>query len=108
MRRRYVFRHGEFVELDLEAPLPPRVAPYIMSDIRDYPSVITGEQITSRSQHREHLRTHGCIEVGNDMPVLNPAPMPSVREDIRAALQFSPERHAEAQAAAEQASQPIE
>lgn len=39
----------------------------VMPDIKPYHSVIDGSLITSRSRHREHLREHGCIEVGNEM-----------------------------------------
>ena len=38
----------------------------IIPDIKPYRSMITGEMITSRSKHREHLKQHGCIEVGNE------------------------------------------
>lgn len=38
----------------------------VMPDIQPYTSMIDGSQITSRSRHREHLRDHGCIEVGNE------------------------------------------
>lgn len=41
---------------------------YVMSDIEPYKSVIDGSVISSRSRHREHLRAHGCIEVGNERP----------------------------------------
>jgi hypothetical protein len=41
-------------------------APMIMGDIQPYTSTLTGETISSRSQHRTHLRDHGCIEVGNE------------------------------------------
>ena len=44
------------------------VAPMVMPDIDPYRSVIDGSLITSRSRHREHLRDHGCIEVGNEPP----------------------------------------
>jgi hypothetical protein len=40
--------------------------PMIMPDIQPYTSMIDGSTITSRSHHREHLRAHGCIEVGNE------------------------------------------
>ena len=40
---------------------------HVMPDIKPYKSMITGEIITSRSKHREHLRRHGCIEVGNEI-----------------------------------------
>ncbi len=45
---------------------------HIMPDIQPYRSMIDGSIIHSRSQHRRHLRQHGCIEVGNDSSVLNP------------------------------------
>ena len=41
-------------------------ASYIAPDIKPYRSTITGEMITSRSQHREHLKQHNCFEIGND------------------------------------------
>lgn len=41
-------------------------APLIMPDIKPYTSMLDGSLITSRSQHRAHLREHGCIEVGNE------------------------------------------
>lgn len=43
-------------------------APQITTDIQPYRSMITGERIAGRSQHRDHLRRHGCVEVGNEMP----------------------------------------
>ena len=39
----------------------------IVPDIAPYQSMITGEMITSRSKHREHLRQHDCFEVGNEL-----------------------------------------
>lgn len=39
---------------------------HVMPDIQPYQSMIDGTWIKSRSQHREHLRQHGCEEVGND------------------------------------------
>lgn len=38
----------------------------IMPDMKPYKSMITGEMIEGRASHREHLRRHGCIEVGNE------------------------------------------
>ena len=40
----------------------------VMEDIQPYKSIITGETITSRSKHREHLKVHGCEEVGDNVP----------------------------------------
>jgi hypothetical protein len=103
-RHRYVIRNGELVELNLDAPLPPRRGPYIQSDITPYRSVITREPITSRSQHRDHLRAHGAFEVGNEYPKgIEREALPPARDDIKAALEASPETHAEARAASERA-----
>ena len=101
MRRRWVIRKGELVELDLDAALPPRRTPYVQSDIKDYRSVITGEVIASRSDHRDHLRRHGCVEVGNEMPRVSRQAVGPVRDDIARALEASAETHAEARAASE-------
>lgn len=49
---------------------------HVMPDIQPYRSMIDGSIISSRSQHREHLKAHGCIEVGNDSSVLNPKQQP--------------------------------
>lgn len=54
-------------------------APMVVPDIQPYKSVLTGEEITSRSRHREHLRQHGCIEVGNEVPRTAPPEMASLR-----------------------------
>jgi len=43
-------------------------ASMVMPDIQPYKSTIDGSVITSRSRHREHLRAHNCIEVGNEPP----------------------------------------
>lgn len=42
------------------------VAPMVSDDIQPYRSMCDGSMITSRSQHRAHLRQHGVIEVGNE------------------------------------------
>lgn len=64
MRRRYVQIDGELVEYGNASQ--ERVAPDVMPDIAPYQSMITGEMISSRSRHREHLRDHGYTEIGND------------------------------------------
>jgi hypothetical protein len=42
------------------------VAPMVADDIQPYRSMCDGSMITSRSQHRAHLRQHGVVEVGNE------------------------------------------
>lgn len=46
-----------------------RQAPMIQSDINGYISQVDGSWIDSKSKHREHLKRHRMIEVGNDVPM---------------------------------------
>ncbi len=69
MRRRFIQINGELVEVTEAVDLPVHE---VMTDIKPYKSMITGEMITSRSQHREHLRKHGFREVGNDTSLHKP------------------------------------
>lgn len=55
----------------------PRADIHIMGDIKPYRSMITGEMISSRSKHRDHLRAHRCIEIGNETKYLQPKPIQS-------------------------------
>ena len=41
----------------------------VMSDIDGYISQVDGTWIKSRSHHRSHLKQHGMIELGNDVPM---------------------------------------
>ena len=64
MRRRYVQINGVLHEVGDRAPV---ARTEIVPDFdKPYKSMITGEMITSRAKHREHLRRHGYVEVGND------------------------------------------
>jgi len=60
------------------------VAPMVAADIQPYRSMITGEMIHSRSQHRAHLAAHNCVEIGNEkMPEPKPlAPPPGLKETL--------------------------
>ena len=84
MRKRYVQRNGELVEVGLGYVPEPRSS-LIMPDIKPYQSMIDGRMITSRSKHREHLRAHNCIEIGNETKHLQPKPVtspPGLKEAI--------------------------
>lgn len=50
-------------------------APMVIPDIQPYKSMIDGSMITSRSQHRSHLKAHGCIEIGNETKYLQRKPV---------------------------------
>ncbi len=54
--------------------------PQVIRDIEPYKSMINGEMITSRSRHRDHLRAHGCIEVGNEVKAAMKRPEISVKD----------------------------
>lgn len=40
--------------------------PMVIRDIGEYRSPIDGAMITSRNQHRDHMRAHDVVEVGNE------------------------------------------
>lgn len=60
------------------------VAPMVAADIQPYRSMATGEMITSRSQHRTHLKQHKLIEVGNEkiVPPKPVTPPPGLKDTL--------------------------
>lgn len=64
MRKSYIQVNGVLYEKGTEPLLESH---YVIGDIKPYKSMVTGEMITSRAQHREHLIKHGCQEVGNEV-----------------------------------------
>lgn len=64
------YEGGELVYLAAEYAPPKRSenvsAPMIIRDIGEYQSPLDGTMITSRSAHREHVRRHDVVEVGNE------------------------------------------
>ena len=65
MKRTYILIDGEWVERKRDKRGRWH---YVMPDIQPYKSMIDGRMITSRSEHRAHLKAHNCVEVGNDDP----------------------------------------
>lgn len=65
-RQRYIQHNGELIPAE-EYYSREYHAPMVIPDIQPYQSQVTGEMITSRSQHREHLKRHGMIEIGNEI-----------------------------------------
>lgn len=91
------YRDGECVFID-ETYFTPQVKTFdIMPDIKPYKSMIDGSEITSRSRHREHLKEHGCVEVGNDSSLFRPPkPLespPGLKEKIIRAVNQIEERN---------------
>lgn len=47
----------------------------VIADIKPYKSMATGEMIQSRTQHRDHLKRHNLMEIGNEIAAhLKPKP----------------------------------
>ena len=65
MKRTYILVDGEFVERKKDAKGRYH---YVIPDIQPYKSMIDGQMVTSRSEHRRHLKANNCIEVGNEDP----------------------------------------
>ena len=86
MRTRYVQDPEtlELVEVGDYVPARPNGL-LIIPDIQPYQSVIDGSVIAGRRQHREHLKAHDCIEVGNEK--MKPKPMREIpRQERRDAI----------------------
>lgn len=61
-------------------------APAVFADFAPYRSMATGEMIEGRSQHRQHLKRHGLIEIGNEKVENQPRPqVGGIKEDLAAA-----------------------
>lgn len=76
------FENGVCTYLDPKYQAPKRSdhgAPMVMRDIGEYVSPLDGQHITSRNQHRDHMRAHDVVEVGNEkiggMAAAQDAPM---------------------------------
>lgn len=47
-----------------------RPAPTVIPDIEGHISMADGTWVSSRSKHRENLKRNNCIELGNDVPMV--------------------------------------
>lgn len=43
-------------------------APFVQADLPAYKSMVDGSMIDSRTKHKEHLKRHGMVEIGNEKP----------------------------------------
>ena len=80
MRKTYIYVDGELVEKSIR--YSEQVAPNIMPDIQPYQSMADGTMITSRSHHREHLKQHNCIEIGNEKMENRPVQVKDTRREV--------------------------
>jgi hypothetical protein len=61
---------------------------HVIPDIAPYKSMVTGERIRGRAHHKQHIRDHGLIEVGNErLPPRRPKPMPDLVPDLKRAIE---------------------
>lgn len=63
------YENGVLTYLAPEYSAPKRSAlpmPTVIRDIGEYKSPLDGQIITTRSQHRDHMRAHDVVEVGNE------------------------------------------
>lgn len=74
MRRRYRQDPKTLDLVEVADACAVRAGLMIMPDIKPYRSMLDGSIVSSRSRHRQMLRDHGCVEVGNDSSVFNPRP----------------------------------
>jgi hypothetical protein len=56
--------------------------PQIIGDLKPYRSMIDGSIIVGRKRHRDHLKAHNCVEIGNDVSHMKrePIPIPSSKK----------------------------
>lgn len=80
MRRRWIYPSDGSEPFEASSEYVPTARVHVQGDIRPYQSMVTGEIIESRSQHRDHLKRHGKVEIGNELPK---APPPPKRDDSR-------------------------
>lgn len=81
MRQRYIQDPVSLRLVPAEEYRGPGVQTHmVIGDIQPYKSMATGEMIMGRAQHREHLKQHRLIEVGNE-PIRQQQPRTS--KDLR-------------------------
>lgn len=57
---------------------------FVSTDIQPYQSQVDGSMITSKTQHRDHLKRHGLVEIGNEIDAHMKQEKPKVdKEAIR-------------------------
>ena len=85
MRKTYIQIDGKLYEKS-KFHEPPKAGYDVVPDIQPYQSMVTGEIITSRSKHRQHLKDHNMVEVGNDSCLSKPHKIPDPNPNQRREL----------------------
>ena len=85
---RPVSQHTKTVGCDCGGEAKQVLTPlHVIPDIQPYRSMMTGERIKGRSHHREHMRQHNLIEVGNEKVERKVQELPPVAPDIKRAIE---------------------
>lgn len=75
----------ELVPFD-EYVQPESKTAYVLGDIQPYQSMATGEMIMGRRQHREHMKNHGLVEIGNETKYISQRKELSAPSGLREAI----------------------
>lgn len=71
MRQSFVWNGKDWVDAaqyHRSKPAPHGKFPTIITDMKEYRSIYNDQWITSRSQHREHLKANNLEEIGDEKP----------------------------------------
>lgn len=70
------------------------IGPQVVGDLKPYRSMIDGSIVDGRKRHRDHLKAHSCVEIGNDTSHLNrkAAPIHGRKESLHRMLADVSER----------------
>ncbi|HEX4571915.1 MAG TPA: hypothetical protein VH184_15890 [Dongiaceae bacterium] len=55
-----------WIQHDPTAPRQSPVGPYVIGDIEPYRNMLNGQRIQSRRHHRDFIKAHRLIEIGNE------------------------------------------
>lgn len=87
-RETYVLRNGELVPKHLAAPREGGSSPYVISDGMDpIRSQADGRMYDSKSAYARAVKAAGAEIIGSDPVPRRPPEMPSMRADLRQAIQ---------------------
>lgn len=98
MRERTIWRNAEKVAIfrddvliwcadtGADNKMSDLASPMVMRDIQPYKNMIDGRMITSRSEHRNLLKQHNCVEVGNDTSHMKQKPFKTEFKDRKKIL----------------------
>ena len=76
MRKRWIWDAKTKDLVPYEEFYAEPVSAYIRGDYQPYQSMKTGEMIEGRSAHREHLKRHSLVEIGDAFDKSPPKPKP--------------------------------